>query len=144
VASSRGNFNTVAQKSRILWLNLHFIFPSSLIYPPKYSTVNKKDGKEGINVTDGACNYRFGGPAMRDHWRRVKWNANHILDLKSTNPHIKEEQKAYQDMWASLVNIPVGYAKLCPARAGKVHFTTMVIGSISLVLNTALAIQLIL
>ena len=100
---------------------------------------------------DGACNYRFGGPAMRDHWNRVKWNVKHILDFKSTNPHTKESKKiktglvtterglhAYEDLFASLVNIPVGYAKLCPNRAGKVQFAIGTMLCISLVVNAIL------
>ena len=103
-------------------------------------------------MSEGACNYRFSGPAMKPHWNRVKWNAKHILDFKNLNPHTKELKKikiglttyerypkAHEDLWASMVDIPVRYARLCPTKAGRVQFALGIILSISLVVNAVLA-----
>lgn len=91
-------------------------------------------------MTEGACNYRFAGPAMKPHWARVKWNVKHILDFKTTNPHTTERKlRAQEDLIPSLLNIPVRYAKLCPTKAGKVQFTLGLILLVSLVVNMVLA-----
>lgn len=89
-------------------------------------------------MSDGACNAFFGGPAMKPHRDRVKWNVKHIIDFKTPNPHIKEEKKAYQDLWPSIRNIPVGYARLCPQKAGRVSFWSMGILGISIISNLVL------
>ena len=96
-------------------------------------------------MADGACNSFFGGPAMKDHWERTKWNLKNILDFKSTNPHNKQqERKAYQDLLPSLVNIPIGYARRCPERAGKMQFATGTGFLISIVVNISLAVVILL
>lgn len=102
-------------------------------------------------MADGACNYRFAGPAMRTHWKRFRWNVKHILDFKNLNPHteprkkkiglaaFEAQPKAYQDFWPSLVDIPVRYARLCPIKAGKVQFAIGMMFCISFVANAVLA-----
>ena len=102
-------------------------------------------------MTDGACNYHFTGAAMKPYWKRVRWNVNHILDFKNVNPHTEPNKKkiglasfeahpkAYKDIWASLVDIPVRYARLCPMKAGRVHFATITMLGISIVANAVLA-----
>lgn len=89
---------------------------------------------------DGACNYRFGGPAMKHHRERAKWNVKHILDFKNLNPHIKEEKKAYQDLLPGLINVPVGYAMLCPNRAGKVQAAILSVCTLSILTNVVLGL----
>lgn len=96
-------------------------------------------------MAEGACNHFFGGPAMKDHWSRVKWNLKNILDFKSTNPHSKqEERKAYQDLLPSLVNIPTGYAKLCPTKSGRATFILGTCFLVSLVVNIGLVAVILL
>ncbi len=107
-------------------------------------------------MTDGACNWFYGGPAMKQHTDRLKWNLKHILDFKHYNPHTKELRtkkvgivsievgpKAYQDLWTSLKNVHVSYARLCPRRAGTVNFWTNIILVKSIVGTVVLAILLI-
>ena len=94
-------------------------------------------------MSDGACNYCFGGPAMKPHRDRLKWNIDNILDFRSINPHNKQgDRKAYQDLFPSVVNIPIGYARLCPEKAGKVQFIIGLGFLISAVVNIGLAVVL--
>lgn len=91
-------------------------------------------------MSEGACNRYFGGPAMKPHWDRLKWNFRNILDVKSLNPHNKHaEKQAYQDVFPSVVNIPIGYARLCPTKAG----TTQLMIGIGFLLSAVANVGLI-
>jgi len=72
---------------------------------------------------EDGCNIWGGGPAMEEHWDRLKWNFRHLLDFKNTNPLKKDkERKAYQDILHSMVNVSVEFCRACPYRAGHYLF----------------------
>ena len=70
-----------------------------------------------------ACNWWFGGPAMKRVWARLRWNLNpKNLFSRKPNPYTLEdkgkERPAWKDLSHSLVDVPVEYARACPYRMG--------------------------
>ena len=62
-----------------------------------------------------------GGPKMKVHWDRLKWNLVNIFNFRKHNPyHETKERLAITDLHHAITNIPTEFCRAAPFRAGHV------------------------